>query len=139
MILQRAAAIVAVVVVVGVVAAAFAVLGTHGNARAEALDRKRVFDLGLIAQRLHDDYGSAGQPLPLELPDSRRDPVSGKPYEYRRLDAARYVLCADFERSAGPASEGSNQIGTFWHHSAGRYCCRLDARRQSPLQPDVSF
>ncbi len=45
-----------VAIVVAVVVAAFLSIGPPSRARAEALDRQRLRDLGNIAAGLHDDY-----------------------------------------------------------------------------------
>jgi hypothetical protein len=105
--------------------AAFVTIGSPNHARAEALDRQRVSDLGDAAAELHEDYGAG--PLPAALPQPRHDPVSGKPYQYQRLNDNRYRLCATFELPTPPEQRAGPDVNTFWHHPAGRFCYTLDA------------
>jgi hypothetical protein len=125
---SRAIAVAAILVVVAVVVAAFATIGSPKHARAEALDRQRVSDLSDMAAELHEDYGA--RPLPATLPQTRHDPLSGKPYEYRRFGHNRYRLCATFELPTPPEQRTGPDIGTFWYHPAGRFCYTLDAGRR---------
>jgi hypothetical protein len=60
--ISRAITVAAILIVVGIVAAAFVAIGCPKHARAEALDRQRVSDLGDMAAELHEDYGAG--PLP---------------------------------------------------------------------------
>jgi hypothetical protein len=122
---SRAIAAAAIVIVAAIVVAAFVTIGSPNRARAEALDRQRVLDLGDVAAELHEDYGA--RPLPAALPQPRRDPVSGKPYEYRRLGDNRYHLCATFELPTPPEQRTGTDVNTFWRHPAGRFCYILDA------------
>jgi hypothetical protein len=115
-----------VAIVVAVVVAAFLSIGPPSRARAEALDRQRLRDLGDIAAGLHDDYRDAGKPLPPAYEPRQRDPVTGKTYEYRRRTSERYQLCGKFELPT-PASRNDLAVPSFWHHPAGRYCFNLDA------------
>ncbi|HEY4434218.1 MAG TPA: hypothetical protein VGM99_07420 [Candidatus Cybelea sp.] len=122
---SRLIAAAAVAIVIAVVAAAFVSIGPPNRARAEALDRKRVEDLGNIAAELHDDYTDAGKPLPAAYDSPLRDPATGKPFEYRRLTSERYQLCGTFELPA-PASPNDVTAPSFWRHPAGRHCYNLD-------------
>jgi hypothetical protein len=129
---SRLIAAAAVAIVIAVVAAAFVSIGPPSRARAEALDRKRVADLGTIAAGLHDDYTDAGKLLPAAYDSPLRDPATGKPYEYRRLTSERYQLCGTF---ALPTPSTGMMAPSSWHHPAGRYCYSLDvgARVDSTL------
>ena len=103
MTVSRAIAAIAILVVAAIVVAAFLTIGPPNRARAEALDRQRLWGLGDAAADLHDDY-SVG-PLPAALTHLRHDPVSGKPYDYQQvrqysLSALRNVRVGD---AAGPA------------------------------------
>ncbi len=122
---SRAIAVTAILIVVAVVVAAFVTIGSPKHARAEALDRQRVLDLGDTATGLHEDYGAG--PLPAALPQPRHDPVSAKPYEYQRLGGNRYRLCATFELPTPPEQRAGPYVNTFWRHPAGRFCYTLDA------------
>ncbi len=125
MTLSRAIAAAAIFIVVAIVVAAFLTIGPPNRARAEALDRQRLRDLGDAAAELHEDY-SAG-PLPAALPYPPHDPVSGKPYDYQRLGNTRYRLCATFELPTPPDQPDNPDANTFWRHPAGRFCYTLDS------------
>lgn len=128
--LQRAVAFFTILIVVLIVAAAFMVIGPPSRERAEALDRLRIDDLHHIEQALHDDYETAKHPLPARLADARHDPVTGKAYEYRRLDATRYALCTTFARPS-PVTGDRVLDDAFWRHKAGHTCYAFDARRET--------
>jgi hypothetical protein len=125
---SRAIAAIAILVVAAIVVAAFLTIGPPNRARAEALDRQRLRDLGDAAADLHDDY-SVG-PLPAALTHLRHDPVSGKPYDYQRLGNTRYRLCATFELATPPDQPNNPEASTFWHHPAGRFCYTLDSGKR---------
>ncbi len=131
--LQRAVAFFTILIVILLVAAALMVLGPPDRARSEALDRQRVADLRHIEQDVRDDYATAKHPLPDRLSTSKHDPVTGAPYEYRRLDATRYELCASYARPSSRTGDRPLDDGPFWRHGAGRTCYRFDARRESLL------
>lgn len=120
MTISRAITVAAILIVIGIVVAAFVTIGSPKHARAEALDRQRVSDLGDLAAELHEDYGAG--PLPAAVPQPRHDPVSGQPYEYQRLGDNRYRLCATFELPTSPDQRTGPDVTTFWHHPAGRFC-----------------
>ena len=124
MTVSRAIAVAAILIVAAIVVAAFVTIGSPNHTRAEALDRQRVSDLGDAAAELHEDYGAG--PLPAALPQPRHDPVSGKPYQYQRLNDNRYRLCATFELPTPPDQRAGPYTNTFWHHPPGRFCYTLD-------------
>ena len=126
--LSRAIAVAAILIVLAVVVAAFATIGPPNRARAQALDRRRVSDVGDVAAELHQDHGAG--PLPAALPQPRHDPVSGKAYEYRRLGDNRYQLCATFELPTPPDQRTGTDVNTFWRHPSGRFCFTFDAGSQ---------
>jgi hypothetical protein len=126
----RAIPFIALLVVVAVVVAAFVTLGPPSGARAPAFDRRRVDDLRSTSERLYNQYHADHRPLDDRLSDPKRDPATRKPYEYQRIDAAHYRLCADFELKSDPDNDVS--IGERWRHSAGRTCFQLDVRAAPP-------
>lgn len=131
--LQRAVAFFTILIVILLVAAALMVLGPPDRARSEALDRRRVDDLRHIEQDVRADYSVAKRPIPDRLTTAKRDPVTGAPYEYRRLDATRYELCAYYSRPSPATGDRALDDGAFWRHGTGRTCYRFDARRESLL------
>jgi hypothetical protein len=130
--LQRAVAFFTIIIVILVVAAALMVLGPPSRQRAEALDRQRAADLRHVAEDLADRYAATKQPVPDRLTDPKRDPVSGRPYDYRRVDATQYELCATFDRRSVKSDDPVLDDGAFWRHPAGRACYEFDARRAVP-------
>ncbi|MGA8575117.1 MAG: hypothetical protein WB609_05425 [Candidatus Cybelea sp.] len=140
---QRIFAVAAIVIVAGVVAAAFAALGPPGKARGQAMDRRRLWDLSQIAQKLHDDYDPPKRPLPAHPTDAALDPVTKKPYDYRRLGAARYELCALFAQPMPPENlenlGNGNNPEPFWRHGAGRTCYRFDVTAAPPGVGEIRF
>ncbi len=128
MTVSRAIAVAAIIIVAAIVVVAFLTIGPPNRARAEALDRQRLRDLGDAAAELHEDYGAG--PLPATLPHSPHDPVSAKPYDYERLSNTRYRLCANFELPTPPEQPNNPDASTFWRHPAGRFCYTLDSRNR---------
>ncbi len=120
------------IVAVGLILA-FAYLGSPGHARAVALDRVRIHALETIASRL-DKHGSLPSRLPKNLMES--DPTTHQAYNYRRLDARHYQLCATFETASEKHIENVPDVGDGyvnyqyaprnWSHPAGHHCFYLD-------------
>ncbi len=113
-------------IVLGGVALAFSVIGSPAHERSLALDRKRMEDVRTLSSRIDEAYDESGQRLPAVAPDSElRDPVTGKPYEYRRLGARHYQLCANFALTSEKV-DARLETGVWeWPHRAGRTCYRL--------------
>lgn len=128
MTVPRVAGFAAILLVIGIVAAAFSAIGPPSRARAEALDHQRVVDLGDIAEQLHEDHTQTAAGLTHYLPAPRHDPLTGKPYEFRQIDAFRYDLCAVFQLPT-PTQTQQPDEPAFWRHGSGRHCYRLDVRR----------
>ncbi|HXM07132.1 MAG TPA: hypothetical protein VN936_06700 [Candidatus Acidoferrum sp.] len=90
---------------------------------------------------MHDRFGTSTG-LPATLPSDLKptdlgtagtrgnftsDPATGTPYEYRRIDANIYRLCATFAlayRSMRPADRS-------WKHPSGRTCFEFDVRKKA--------
>jgi hypothetical protein len=130
MTLNRIFTVAVLALVLGGVIAGFIAIGPPSAARAIALDRRRVEDLMLIADRIKDQKG----PLPLLL--TRRatdphDPVSGAPYLYGREDATHYQLCATFATAAGT----NDSTYYEWNHPAGTACFRIAQGSAVPIGP----
>jgi hypothetical protein len=116
------------VAVLGGVALAFSVIGSPAHQRALALDRKRVSDLQKLEARVDQVYWEKG--LPAVSPDrTLTDPLTAEPYEYRRIDALHYQLCATFQLSSDKPDEDSLPFVRDWSHHAGRTCYRLGVPR----------
>lgn len=100
--------------------------------RQMEVDRVRVQHLHSIAQALNQNYPSALPASVEELPkqllvDKVADPKTGAKYEYHPIANNTYELCATFDTAGYGYGER-----TFWSHSPGRTCFRLDASRPPP-------
>jgi hypothetical protein len=131
--IDRAFAGVATAAVVAGIFAGFWVLGTPGRQRAIALDRQRLQDLNMMAQSLHQDYQAQQDtfqlPAELDQDDLRIDPLTNQPFEYRRLSANSFELCASFDTDSStyPFSNRPQPPDTRrWEHPAGRHCFEFD-------------
>lgn len=125
------------VVIIGVIAG-FWWLGSPNKQRQIKADQQRLTDIREIAVRLHQQAQqpqNRDQPLPASLsPTNRkRDPISGKTYEYQRIDSTHYQLCAKFSTDSH-----RDQLGNFpitdqvWQHPPGRHCFKLDVLEEPP-------
>jgi len=131
----------ATLLVGAVVLTGFWILGVPSEQRAAAADRQRVRDLKAIAQSIHAMWeGSSPErrELPASLPQVRpapnlqrlffRDPVTEELYEYRRLEGAKYELCATFATDDRPEVSGARPgAAAFWSHPKGQQCYVLAA------------
>ena len=121
---------------IGGIVVAFLTIGSPGRAREAALDERRVQDLQSIAARLHERYGETGGTLPPVLTSAvtedefgrsvARDPVTQRRYQYRRLSARRYELCATFAAPSERRDDGFPNAAS-WSHGAGHTCYSRDA------------
>jgi hypothetical protein len=112
-----------IVVAVGLVLA-FLVIGPPGHARLIALDRQRVRDLETIASGMHGRFGETTERLPKLLPSAlaERDPVTGRVYEFQKINSKRYALCARFALAAESEDIADSPPPRNWPHGAGRTC-----------------
>lgn len=137
--LNRLFVIGAIVVVIVGLGLGFKFLGTPAHQRVVLMDERRTADLQRITNVLHGRYPSGG--LPKRLPASilDRDPVTSRGYEFRRVNATHYVLCAVFDTDQGPENgqEYSEHATVFppatWRHGAGRTCYELDVTENPPV------
>ena len=139
---DRLFALLAVAAVVIAVITGFWLLGSPNKQRQLRADQQRLQDISEIAQRLHEQAKPSPNrgksiDLPASLPPPARqfDPISGKTYEYRRLDSTHYQLCAEFATDSNKDrlrdSPGMNQ--DFWQHPLGQHCFQLDVLEELPL------
>ncbi|MFN0105687.1 MAG: DUF5671 domain-containing protein [Bryobacteraceae bacterium] len=122
--------------------------GGPAEQRLRAEDRRRLQDLYQIASRVHDHWQrQKATPESRELPTtmdelatgassglSLKDPFSQQPYEYLRLAAPKYQLCAVFATATVPVP---NQPRPAWTHGEGYQCLDLDASK-SPEYPSAA-
>ena len=143
---ERVLAWVATIVVVIVCAVALVVMDPPGVERQRKLDERRISDLKRIDSAI-DIHAGRHNALPPDLAgidtpwiESAVDPETGKPYDYERIDAMRYRLCAHFAtRTRNPVP---HEYTMAWAHPAGRHCFdrqRLSERATArPPQPEAT-
>lgn len=121
----RSLAIALSVVVTLVIAVGLYLAGSPATARQEALDRRRVDDLHVIALQVklyRTTHGALPPSLAAVDSASRiapvsRDPVTGEPYGYEILSDSTVALCATFALPSEPDIRPDRDA-----HPAGRYC-----------------
>lgn len=94
---------------------------------AKRNDERRVEDLGLIIEAIHNFRGAQSR-LPYTLQElaeatrnlSWQDPVTGEAYEYVFVNKDVYSLCAIFETDAADSAYGN--LPGFSRHSIGHAC-----------------
>lgn len=123
----------AIVVVIGGLALAFAFLGTPSHQRLVSLDQKRLEGLQEIASSLHDRYQSGGLPRVLPRSAFANDADTVRDYEYRRVDATHYMLCATFSTNDGNRQEEVVWPRHVWRHGSGHQCYKLDVTDSVPM------
>lgn len=126
----------AVVVVFGGLALAFGFLGTPAHQRLVSFDEQRLDDLESIASALHERYQAGGLPAQLPGDITTADPVTKRRYEFHRIDATHYQLCAVFSTTLTPDTEAPDVAWRprGWPHAADRTCYNFDVTAPpSPL------
>jgi hypothetical protein len=119
---DRSFAGVSAVLVVFALVCGFGNLGSPSRQHALSVDDRRVDDLTFIQSRIAAGY-RIKRDIPAALPPSvdRRDPQTGRPYGYERIDARRYRLCSDF------ATVGASPVRPAFAHPADHTCFSLAA------------
>jgi hypothetical protein len=141
----RVLAIVASVVMAAAVLGGFYALGSPAHQRDLRLDSRRVQNMSALSFAIRNEW-TKNNVLPVDLDaigvqsSHLTDPVTGKPYGYRRLSDETYSLCADF----AAASEDSETVTTpsyyplnapGWKHPAGFYCYTFNIKQPGiPVQ-----
>ena len=132
----RVLLILASIVMIAAVLAGLHVLGSPAHQRDLRLDGHRTLSLHQISNSIHR-YWTANHALPVDLTtmdvqtDWRSDPVTGKPYTYKRLSDESYSLCANFSGASQDAARMDDvpnmyvTMGPAWTHPAGPYCFRF--------------
>lgn len=136
---RRAHTVAFAVVAVAAVITGFVLSGSPGYQQKVVRDETRQQQLAQIQNSIQEYYN-----LKKALPDDigqlnwgygssgPLDPSSGAPYEYQKVAATAYKLCAVFESEA-PEVLNSNPVkvmpleyGNIWSHPVGRYCFSLE-------------
>ena len=140
---DRLFALLATAVVTMSVITGFWWLGSPNRQRQLRADEQRLRDIHEIALSLYQQSQNRGKPVVLKaslsLNNRKTDPISGKMYEYQRLDSTHYQLCAEF------ATDSESRLGKFswaekdfWHHLTGRHCFKLNVLEEPPqLRADL--
>lgn len=120
--------------------AGFWLLGSPGKQRLIALDRERISVLRTLQNDLrYWDGNGVSETLPEPIANDERyfDPVSGEPFEYRRVDDDTYELCATFATSSEDDTTLRRWDTQDWAHPKGRHCFELKATgdRSAPRPP----
>jgi hypothetical protein len=131
---------VAVLLVAGAIAGGLFVLGSPAEQRVRRLDTRRVTDLAQLRDAIDVHWTTHGR-LPGAIEELRarqgpslstydRDPVTGRPYEYRALTEETFELCGTFERASDDEGRVVMPSGVqgHWPHPAGRHCVTFKAR-----------
>jgi hypothetical protein len=135
---------------------AFRFLGTPAEQRALRMDLKRIDRMESLMWEIERYYVYQEKPkLPESLdqlrasqsvsfdPSAIYDPLTRKPFEYRRLTDNEYELCAEFQtdfREEVKKGRISRDLAAKWMHPKGRYCFRFqigpsgNTRRIEPAQ-----
>jgi hypothetical protein len=121
------------------VVAGLFVAGSPGEARARRLDGRRVEDLTRVSYAI-ENYYQQQKRLPASLDELKgesgagvglTDPATAQVYGYRVVGAARYELCATFERPSDDAADRWPTTGDWsWAHGAGPKCFQRSIRAQ---------
>jgi hypothetical protein len=90
-------------------------------------DERRVEDLGLIIEAIHD-FRNSNERLPYSLQELSEslprlkwhDPVHNRPYDYRQINPSIYSLCAEFETDVSDDAFGT--LPGFSRHGIGNTC-----------------
>ena len=110
--------------------------GSPSSVRVLSEDNRRERDLHDLTMQIENKrYNGVLHGPPARLADlaiTGRDPFSGQPYEYRRLDGESYQVCAEF----GAASPTASGPAFFWAHPAGRKCFDIGLAQSAPYPPN---
>lgn len=112
--------------------------------QARQVDLQREQDLRALAdaivffkisqKELPYDLSKLGEtPRPRTAPLPLDDPESGQPYDYSRVNAHSYKLCATFKLETLPIATPMRGPPAPWRHSAGANCFVFDGQSNIPL------
>jgi len=110
--------------------------GSPSSVRVLNEDNRRVRDLHGVTVQLQNKKLNGLQEPPAGLADigvKEADPFTGQSYEYRKLDGARYQVCAQF---GAQSARGASAAARFWAHPAGRKCFDMSFAGEAPYPPN---
>jgi hypothetical protein len=123
--------------VILLVVAGIWVAGSPASARKERADELRLGRLSELHYQLEShvaNHGSLPESLrELEgeftsLYDPRKDPVTGRAFEYRKLEERRYQVCAVFAAASDEDEPAYTDFNLSSTHGAGRDCFTRQVR-----------
>ncbi|HEV2214461.1 MAG TPA: hypothetical protein VGR64_04155, partial [Terracidiphilus sp.] len=133
------ATIVALMVILG-----FLQLGAPSAQRKLRADAKRLQQLSLLTNAIHNSFTSHASQLPSSLDQlsgaTFTDPVTGAPFEYHPQQGSHYQLCAVFAAHSPQTDQNQPFDGDpgLWNHPSGRHCFSFDAA-STPQSPPYAY
>ena len=130
-----------ILVVLTSIIGGFFIIDSPVVTRMKKQDQKRVTDLYNLDSLLTSEYNNSDV-LPNDLSAQKfqdiKDPISGQPYEYKKINDDHYELCAVFE----PETEDNNDPyrsfsgGRDWEfHNVGRECYQINVKNYDNQVP----
>jgi hypothetical protein len=128
--LGRVLAIAGVLVAIATIIGAIFVMGTPAEQRRVRIDERRLDDLRTLVGAIRTYAKVHGLPQDLATiarePGTRlplEDPEGRGPYEYARIDASTFHLCAVFTTDTATSTFQDPRFQeASWKHGAGRQC-----------------
>ena len=131
------AAVAATIAVIVVVVLGFRVLGGPGTQRLVQSDFRSLRTLSELARQINVKWMSSNKVLPADLDGfskaTKLDPLTGKPFPYRRKSDSEYELCASFATDSRDVQ--AQNTDNYWAHPKGYYCFEFEASQQVPFVP----
>lgn len=128
--------IILTIVNLGALAFVFMEVGSPMEARARAMDSKRIIRLNALKSYV-DQYMYTKKLLPNSLDEMKEtiydkssliDPESSEAFEYTLINSTSYQLCASFNadsKKGDPSMLYVSQNSPFTTYTKGRYCFTL--------------
>jgi hypothetical protein len=127
--------IVAIVLVLGSILWGFSIIGSPRTQRLIRMDQEKISNLQEIQSQILN-YWTTKEMVPESLDElndqfsgyvAPRDPQHDQPYEYRKVSAISFELCADFNRASTGQERSQAMYPVFdnaetWNHEEGRTC-----------------
>jgi hypothetical protein len=137
--------IIAGLIIVGAIVWGFAVLGSPRTQQLIKYDQQKISDLQNIESEISSYVNQKGV-VPTKISDLTEiyysanwiDSQTGKQYEYEKINATSYKLCAEFNKELSVHNSPelyayAGNTGDQFNHPAGHYCFETD--NVTPLYP----
>lgn len=124
------------VITIGSLAAAFFFVESPAEARARRHDNEGVLNRFTQIDGTINTYYANKKTVPEKLSqladenlyltdDTLKDPATGRAFDYKKIDANTYQLCAEFNTSnKAKSSDGYYDYSDRWAHDAGYQCLK---------------